>query len=88
MNHSSHKNQLERLLANETDWAADRVERDRNPDPSDPVYFTDPADVPTGLPGMWLLPTVRPDQAATDLATDPSWDAPLSGNILLTRDSV
>ena len=78
MSHSSHKHQLERLLANETDWAADRVKRDRNPDLSDPVHFTDPADAPTGLPGMWLLPTVCPDQAAADLVTGPSEDAPLS----------
>ena len=78
MSHSSHEHQLERLLANETDWAADRVERDRDPGPSDPVYFIGSADVPTGLPGMWLLPTVCPDQAAADLVTGPSEDAPLS----------
>ena len=79
MSHSSHKHQLERLLTNETDWAADRVERDRNPGPSDPVHFTDSADVPTGLGSMWLLPTVCPNQAAADLVTDPSEDAPFPG---------
>jgi hypothetical protein len=51
------------ILANEAAWAADRVERDRNPGPLDPVYFTDPADVPTGLADMWLLPTVCPDRS-------------------------
>lgn len=66
---------------NEAAWAVERVERDQNPGPLEPVYFTDPADVPTGLPAMWLLPTVRPGQAAADLAADlaadPSEDAPI-----------
>ena len=43
---------------NEAAWAADRVERDRNPGPLEPVYFTDPVDVPEGLEDMWLLPSV------------------------------
>lgn len=81
MSHSSPKYPRGRLLANEAAWAAGRVERDRNPGPLEPVYFTDPVDVPTGLPGMWLLPTLCPDQAATDLAADPSEDTPILGLI-------
>jgi hypothetical protein len=41
----------------EAAWAADRVDQDCSPGPIDPVHFADPADVPTGLPGMWLLRT-------------------------------
>lgn len=48
---------------NEAAWAVERVERDQNPGPLEPVYFTDPADVPTDLPSMWLLPTLCPDHA-------------------------
>ena len=55
---------------NEEAWAADRVERDRNPGPLDPVHFVDPASVPTDLPSMWLLPTVCPDQTAADPASE------------------
>jgi hypothetical protein len=71
---------LNRLLTNEAAWAADRVEQDRNPGPLEPLYFTDPADVPTDLPAMWLLPTLRPGQAAADLAADAplSWINPLT----------
>lgn len=68
---------LNRLLANEATWAADQVERDRNPGPLEPLYFTDPADVPTDLPAMWLLPTICPNQAAAN----PSEDAPILGKI-------
>lgn len=46
MSHSSHKHQLGRLLANEVVWAADRIERDRNPGLSGSIHFTDSADVP------------------------------------------
>lgn len=51
---------------NEAAWAADRVERDRNPGPLDPVHFADLADVPTGLADMWLLPTLCPDGSGTE----------------------
>lgn len=66
----------------EAAWAADRVERDRNPGPLEPVHFAHLGDVPAGLAPMWLLPSVRavvfPDQAAADLTADPSQDAPIS----------
>jgi hypothetical protein len=55
---------------NEAAWAADRVERDRNPGPLDPVYFTDPADVPTGLADMWLLPTLCPDGSEAEMESN------------------
>lgn len=51
---------------NEAAWAAERVERDRNPGLLDPVYFADPADVPTGLADVWLLPTLCPDGSGTE----------------------
>lgn len=66
---------LNRLLANEATWAAGRVERDANPGSLEPVHFSDPAEVPTGLAQMWLLPAVGLDQAAAD----PSEDAPILG---------
>lgn len=61
-----------RLLANELVWAADRVERDRNPGPLDPVHYDDPADVPPGLEEAWLIPSLLATVAPNDLATDHS----------------
>lgn len=65
---------------NEAAWAADRIERDRNPGPLDPVYFTDPADVPEGLEDAWLLPTICLVQDVVDaensqkcLSNDDTW---------------
>lgn len=65
---------------NEAAWAADRVERDRNPGPFDPVYFANPADVPLGLDDAWLLltvclvqPTVDAENSQNCLSDDDDW---------------
>ena len=55
---------------NEMAWAADRVERDRDPAPLDAVHLTDPADVPTDLTPVWLLPTVHLNQTTEDPCQD------------------
>lgn len=46
---------------NERAWAIDRAERDRNPEPSDPVLLVDGDSGPAET--AWLLPALRIDPA-------------------------